>query len=142
MDSKTVAFYTQPPPDEGFPNSEAVLRGTPGSEKIWFKDDGSPHRLGELRANRDYARTLRCLIEEGPESFYTGSIARQIVQDMEKHGGLITAQDLRVLSISEMRHFLNRTLLAKLGVAKKLPEVLIVGSSALYCLGLHLLSAL
>ena len=68
------------------------------------------------------------------------------VRDFARATGALAktdAIDARILlSISEMRHFLNRTLLAKLGVAKKLPEVLIVGSSALYCLGLHLLSAL
>jgi len=65
------------------------------SQKIWYKEDGSPYTLGELRANRDYAHTLRRLIKEGADSFYTGSIANDIVQDMGKNGGFTTVDDLK-----------------------------------------------
>lgn len=95
VDTKTAAMYTQPPPDEDFPTSEEVLKCTPGSRKIWYKEDGSPYSFGELRVNKDYARTLRRLIDDGPDSFYTGSIAKEIVEDMERHGGFITTNDLK-----------------------------------------------
>lgn len=95
VDTQTAAMYTQPPHALGFPTAEKMLKCTPGSQKIWYKEDGSPYALGELRANKDYACTLRRLIDEGPDSFYTGSIANEIVEDMEKNGGFITADDLK-----------------------------------------------
>lgn len=42
----------------------------------------------------DLARTLERIAANGPEEFYHGETARLIVEDMELHGGLITAADL------------------------------------------------
>jgi gamma-glutamyltranspeptidase / glutathione hydrolase len=42
----------------------------------------------------DYAKTLETLGEQGASAFYYGEIADQIVQAMEKKGGLITKEDL------------------------------------------------
>ncbi len=101
MDSQLANIYNQPPADYQPPagyrplTAEDVLKATPGSEKIWYKEDGSPYAVGELRPNKDYARTLRRLIDEGADSFYTGSIGREIAEDMERNGGLITADDLK-----------------------------------------------
>ena len=38
---------------------------------------------------------LRTLAEEGPEAFYSGSIARSIHQDMASNGGWIVVDDLK-----------------------------------------------
>jgi gamma-glutamyltranspeptidase/glutathione hydrolase len=40
------------------------------------------------------AETLRCIARHGVEDFYTGSIARSIVADMERNDGIIKAEDL------------------------------------------------
>ncbi|MFH0768601.1 MAG: gamma-glutamyltransferase [Chloroflexota bacterium] len=100
MDTALVGTYTRAPSDYQPPSgplltADDVLKATLGSEKIWYKPDGSSYALGELRANKDYARTLRRLRDEGADSFYTGSIAKDIAKDMEKHGGHITANDLK-----------------------------------------------
>jgi gamma-glutamyltranspeptidase/glutathione hydrolase len=44
--------------------------------------------------NEALADTLEALGREGPDLFYKGAIARAIVQDQQKHRGLLTAQDL------------------------------------------------
>ncbi len=51
---------------------------------------GSP----DLLVNRDLARSLRLIAEEGPEAFYRGEIAEAIAEDMEGNGGLISLEDL------------------------------------------------
>ncbi|MFQ6052839.1 MAG: gamma-glutamyltransferase [Candidatus Bathyarchaeia archaeon] len=58
-----------------------------------------PHRLGareprERLVNRDLARSLRAIAEEGPDAFYKGWIAKAIAEEMERNGGLITLEDL------------------------------------------------
>ncbi|MDH3916241.1 MAG: gamma-glutamyltransferase, partial [Chromatiales bacterium] len=42
----------------------------------------------------DLAGTLRRIAEQGPEEFYTGETAEMIVAEMQRGGGLITADDL------------------------------------------------
>lgn len=51
---------------------------------------GSP----DLLVNRDLARSLKLIAEEGPEAFYRGEIAEAIAMDMERNGGLISMEDL------------------------------------------------
>jgi gamma-glutamyltranspeptidase/glutathione hydrolase len=46
--------------------------------------------------NRDLSKTLKLISEEGPETFYKGEIAENIAKDMEKNGGMITADDLAI----------------------------------------------
>jgi gamma-glutamyltranspeptidase/glutathione hydrolase len=65
-----------------------------GTRKIYFKPDGSLRKPGEIHPNPDMAKTYRRIAEHGVDDFYTGGIARDIVADMEKNGGLITMEDL------------------------------------------------
>ncbi len=70
------------------------LRKWPATEALLFKSDGSAYQPGERFVQKDLARTLRALAAEGPAAFYRGSIADQIVGEMERHGGLIRRNDL------------------------------------------------
>ena len=45
----------------------------------YFYPQGKPLEAGQLRKNPDYAKTLAVLAENGPNAFYTGSIAQAIV---------------------------------------------------------------
>ena len=50
-----------------------------GARALYFGADGAPLRAGDTLRNPAYAATLRTLAEEGPASFYTGSVAREIL---------------------------------------------------------------
>jgi gamma-glutamyltranspeptidase len=65
----------------------------PASAEI-FLPDGRVPRAGDRFVNRDYARTLRTLADEGGEAFYRGSIAERIAADMAANGGVLTLEDL------------------------------------------------
>jgi gamma-glutamyltranspeptidase/glutathione hydrolase len=54
-----------------------------------------PYRVGETLIMRDYAKTLERVADEGADVFYCGEIADIIAKDLEKHGGFVTADDLR-----------------------------------------------
>jgi gamma-glutamyltranspeptidase/glutathione hydrolase len=43
---------------------------------------------------KNLAATYRKIVDGGPEVFYEGDIAKAIVAEMERHGGLITREDL------------------------------------------------
>ena len=59
-----------------------------------FLQDGRPYRPGTQFRQPELARCLRRLADIGVRDFYEGEIARAIVDDMARHGGLITLQDL------------------------------------------------
>jgi gamma-glutamyltranspeptidase/glutathione hydrolase len=59
-----------------------------------FTHDGGPVFAGEPLDQSDYGRTLEQLAREGPESFYTGDIARRMAADFEANGASISAADL------------------------------------------------
>ncbi|MEG5037013.1 gamma-glutamyltransferase [Microcoleus sp. AT3-D2] len=89
--------------ENGFPVSSRFTTATGRREDVFKKNraarevftrGGILYQPGELLVQRDLARTLR-QIAQNPQSFYTGDIARAIVADMAKNGGLITLEDLK-----------------------------------------------
>jgi gamma-glutamyltranspeptidase len=83
--------------DEALPTSIAEGRDSfakyPEAARI-FLPGGKVPKPGDRFVNKDYAETLRTLAKEGGQSFYTGTIARRIAEDMAASGGVITAEDL------------------------------------------------
>jgi gamma-glutamyltranspeptidase/glutathione hydrolase len=70
----------------GFPELRRVF-GKPGEPAGW--------QAGDRLVQKDLARTLRLIAEQGPDAFYKGAIADQIAAEMKAGGGLITKADLR-----------------------------------------------
>ena len=77
------------------------LSSDPAASKVFYKDDGSLYSAGELLIQKDLALTLKQISEGGPDAFYRGKIAKLIVSEMEKNGGLITLDDLKNYKIVE-----------------------------------------
>lgn len=65
----------------------------PSTAKVFTKD-GQPYREGDTLRQKDLARTLRLIKEKGRDGFYEGEIARLILEEMKRTGGLITEDDL------------------------------------------------
>ncbi|MFI4997751.1 MAG: gamma-glutamyltransferase family protein, partial [Hyphomicrobiales bacterium] len=70
------------------------LAFTQDGRALYLRPDGTPKRVGDSVRNPDLGATLRSLAREGAESFYTGELARRIVEDMRRHGGPMTLEDL------------------------------------------------
>jgi gamma-glutamyltranspeptidase/glutathione hydrolase len=66
----------------------------PASAKIFLTSEERVYQSGDLFTQLDLARTLRAIQKNGPDAFYKGDIADLIVGEMERHGGLITREDL------------------------------------------------
>ena len=77
------------------------LKHNPASLRKFYKPDGSNYEVGELWKQPDLAWTLSEIAEHGVEAFYSGSVAKKIVADMEAHNGLITMQDLAEYKVVE-----------------------------------------
>ena len=77
------------------------------SARIYLPDGKAP-KAGDRFVNKDYGATLRTIAKDGADSFYRGSIARRIADDMAKNGGLITADDLAQYRAIERRPLAGR----------------------------------
>ena len=62
--------------------------------EVYFYEDGTPRNEGETITDPVFAKTLTELAED-PLSFYNGSIAREIVKDVQDRGGILTLEDLQ-----------------------------------------------
>lgn len=90
--------------EQGFPVSDQlasdlntekeVLSRTPATKAIFFKGD-RPLKAGELLVQRDLANSLKLIAKQGSKAFYEGEIGKKIIEDMKKHGGPMTMQDLK-----------------------------------------------
>ncbi|MEQ1354058.1 MAG: gamma-glutamyltransferase, partial [Candidatus Acidiferrum sp.] len=63
-------------------------------QRVFGKPGGGLWQSGDRLTQPDLARTLRLLADIGPDAFYTGPIAKEIVAEMTRGNGLITAEDL------------------------------------------------
>ncbi|HYX52820.1 MAG TPA: gamma-glutamyltransferase [Candidatus Limnocylindrales bacterium] len=71
----------------------------PDSKRI-FQRDGKLYEQGELFKQPELAHTLR-RIAQNPDDFYKGQMARELSEDIQRGGGLITAQDLAEYEVKE-----------------------------------------
>jgi gamma-glutamyltranspeptidase/glutathione hydrolase len=70
------------------------LAFTADGRRLYLRPDGTPKRPGDRVHNPELGESLRAIARGGAEVFYTGEIARRVVADMERHGGLMAAADL------------------------------------------------
>ena len=63
-------------------------------QRVFGKADGTAWAAGDRLVQPDLARTLQMIADLGPDAFYTGPIAREIVAEMQRGNGLITMSDL------------------------------------------------
>ena len=71
------------------------MKVSTASMDIFFKQGGKPYSEGELLTQKDLAWSLKQIVKNGSEAFYTGDIAKKIDSFMEQNGGLITNHDLK-----------------------------------------------
>jgi gamma-glutamyltranspeptidase/glutathione hydrolase len=59
-----------------------------------FLKDGRPYQIGEQLVQTDLANTLQLMAEKGEQGFYSGEIAKRLVQGVNAAGGKWTLADL------------------------------------------------
>jgi gamma-glutamyltranspeptidase/glutathione hydrolase len=78
--------------DASLMDRDSVLSEFPDSRRI-FQNGGRGWHEGDIFRQQELASTLE-RIERNPDDFYTGTMARQLADFMQKGGGLISAKDL------------------------------------------------
>jgi gamma-glutamyltranspeptidase/glutathione hydrolase len=79
---------------EGLEQAQERLQRWPATQATFYKEDGTAWQAGERFRQPALADTLQRIADEGVKGFYQGETAQLIVEEMERHGGLITRQDL------------------------------------------------
>lgn len=87
-------------PTEGYADSIERHTATPGATRLYTRD-GAMLGTGERMPTDELAATLKRLASHGAADFYEGEIARAIVHDMQRHGGLLTMEDLKHCRVFE-----------------------------------------
>ena len=88
-----AAYWSQVPTESRAPHAD-FLTALPATRKIYARDDGRVHKVGEVLQNPDMARTLTRIAARGAEDFYEGEIAAEIAADMREHGALLDREDI------------------------------------------------
>jgi len=93
----------------GFLN-EILAEATAHAEfqRVFGRPGGGPWQPGDRLLQPDLARTLDTISRLGPDAFYTGPIAEDILLEMERGKGLITRQDLAGYQALERRPLWTR----------------------------------
>jgi gamma-glutamyltranspeptidase/glutathione hydrolase len=92
---------------DGFPITEKLVREFDQeksdlekfsvSKRIFLTNAGNQNRayqVGDIFRQPELAATLERIAKNGAADFYRGEIARTLVADMQKNGGILTAEDL------------------------------------------------
>ena len=64
-------------------------------QRVYGKPDGQPWKAGDRLVQPELAKTLRQIAEHGPDGFYTGKVAQQIVDEMQAGQGYVSLEDLK-----------------------------------------------
>jgi gamma-glutamyltranspeptidase/glutathione hydrolase len=79
----------------GMANPADTLRFSRTGRAIYCQPDGSPKRAGQHVQNPDMARSLERIARHGPDIFYRGEMAEEMIDDFARNGGLLSLEDLR-----------------------------------------------
>jgi len=86
---------------QGFPVSDGLARAIkesygsfPEKAKEFYGKNRSPLKAGDTLIQKDLARSIRLIAEEGAEAFYGGEIAAAIDQEIKTTGGFLSKADL------------------------------------------------
>ena len=78
-------------------SSTEKLREDPESRRVFLIHDEAP-KTGDMFSNAEVAKALRLVASGGPQAFYTGDIAKAILDTSGELGGTMAAEDLKEFS--------------------------------------------
>jgi len=71
----------------------SALQASPAAAHIFLRDNQVP-ALGTIIKQSNLANTLQRIAHRGNKGFYRGAVAKQLIQDVQKAGGIWTTADL------------------------------------------------
>lgn len=77
--------------------NDKTLRLDPAARAYFYQPDGTPKPVDAVMKNPHFAAVLRRIAKEGPDAFYKGDVAKDIVAAVRNHPtnpGLLSEEDL------------------------------------------------
>ena len=81
---------------------DRLLR-SPDAARVFLTPDGNVPELGAIIKQPDLAKTLQALADEGAAGFYSGRIARELVNGVRAGGGIWTMKDMADYRVIERK---------------------------------------
>lgn len=73
----------------------------PNVAAIFLKNGKTPYQVGERLVQKYLAQTLKLIAQHGPDAFYKGALAQEIVQASKANGGILTPADFANYTVAE-----------------------------------------
>lgn len=93
-------FIVYPELAKALQHRSNVLKRYPGSKEIFFKNN-SILKMGDHLVQKDLGKTLRSIANEGKKVFYKGWIAKAIVKESWRLGGLLSLRDFKKYNVKK-----------------------------------------
>ena len=87
---------------------DAVPRMRPTGAEVILSRGRAP-RAGDILIQGDLARTLRRVVEGGAEAFYSGDLGSEIAGYVQREGGLLSRETLRISRLNGRTRFQHPT---------------------------------
>lgn len=84
-------------------NSAKKLGRDPAAAAIFLTPEGQAPKTGETLVQKDLARSLAAISKTGPDAFYKGMIADDIVKASTEKGGILTKADFERYAVRELK---------------------------------------
>jgi len=81
--------------------SLSFFQKQPNIAAIFLKNN-QPYRAGDLLIQKELANTLKKIAIDGPDVFYKGDIAKEIVNASNKNGGILSLRDFAQYNVQEL----------------------------------------
>ncbi|KAG9354690.1 hypothetical protein JZ751_001403 [Albula glossodonta] len=65
-------------------------------QELFCHKNKTAKKIGEKTRFLKLAETMEIIAKQGPDTFYTGDIARSLIQDVQEAGGNLTLEDLKL----------------------------------------------
>ncbi len=100
IEAAEKGFPVYPGLAEAILERQEWLRLYPASRRLFFKGE-RPLAEGDSLLQADLATTLRQISESGAKDFYEGELAKKIVSEIKRGGGVIDMSDMRAYRVIE-----------------------------------------
>jgi len=101
IEAADKGFMLTPGQGRVFEASAPYLAMYETSKNIIFKDDSLTWGVGDIFVQKDLANTLKRIAKNGPDEFYEGETALEMVRYLSENGGILTLDDLKNYEVIE-----------------------------------------